>query len=122
MPLPKSLRFRLLRAVAAIMLAVGGITVAAAAPAGAATCTHPAWSNPDAGSGHGNSSSTAIHDGPYSGCGIVTHVGSGTLLYYHCWLTNSVGNTWTHVRIAGGYTEGWVWDANLDDYGATQHC
>jgi hypothetical protein len=122
MPVSKSLRFRLIRAVAAIMLAIGGITVAAAAPAGAATCTHPAWTNPDTGSGHGNSSSTAIHDGPNSGCPVTAYVGSGVLLYYHCWLANSAGNTWTHVRISGTYVEGWVWDAHLDDNGATKHC
>lgn len=85
----------------------------------AARCSTATAVNVSSGSGHGiKSGGTPIRVGPSSSCRAVRVVGSSTLLYYHCWRFNSANNLWTHVRIAGTSTSGWVYNGNLDDGGA----
>jgi hypothetical protein len=114
---------RLALSAAALPLVIGGLAIAAAGPADALTCTHPAWSDRDtSGSGTGNSSSTAVRTGPESSCGTVATVGTSVVLWYHCYVSNAAGNTWTNVRIDGTNITGWVYDGNLDDGGSLYHC
>lgn len=68
-------------------------------------------------------SGTHLKASPYSSCdSVTTEVAYGTHVYYHCYVKNDYGNTWTHVRIAGTSIEGWTSDDNLDDHGATNRC
>jgi hypothetical protein len=114
---------RLLRAIAAMVLVLGGLLVGAgSSQATTDVCTHPAWSNKDGGSGHGTQGSTPVHNGPYGDCPVVFYVSNSALLYYHCYVVNSYGNTWTHLRLSGTNLEGWVYDVYLDDFGATHLC
>lgn len=79
------------------------------------------WHNADAGSG--NSTGTyALKSGPYAACGNVGQTYGGTYLYYHCYVWNDYGNSWSHVRIAGTSVEGWISDANLNNGGAFNPC
>ena len=117
-----SLRRRLAVGAATLPLVIAGLAIATAGPAEAVTCTHPAWSDKDPGSGTGNSSSTPVRTGPSAECGVVATVGTDVALLYHCYVTNSAGNTWTHVRIGGYNINGWVYDGNLDDGGSFYHC
>jgi hypothetical protein len=113
---------RVTRLVGALVLAFGGLSIGStAAQADVAACAHPAWQNVDAGSGHVMEASVAVHNGPYADCGTSFYVFPFDLLYYHCWTYNGA-NTWTHLRISGTTLEGWVWDAHLDDGGATSQC
>ncbi|MDP9830123.1 hypothetical protein [Kineosporia succinea] len=99
------------------MLMATGIAVAsgvagATASQAAVTCSGWSWSNPDAGSGR-SLGTYNLKVGPYSACGNVTQISSGTLLYYHCYVYNDYGNSWTHLRISGTDTQGWYSDDNL---------
>ncbi|WP_203922671.1 hypothetical protein [Rugosimonospora africana] len=87
-------------------------------------CTHPAWSNKDSDTGHvfASDGDVAVHDGPNSGCAVSFYVDSTVLLQYHCYVRNSAGNTWTHVRADGTEFEGWVWDSYLTDNGSLAEC
>jgi hypothetical protein len=110
-------------AAATLPLVISGLVMATAGPADAITCTHPAWSDLDkSGSGTGNSSSTEVHTGPAASCGVTATVGTSVVLWYHCYVVNSAGNTWTNVRIDGTNIIGWVWDGDLDDNGSYYHC
>ncbi|MEV4867733.1 SH3 domain-containing protein [Streptomyces syringium] len=91
---------------------------AGAAPSGADACTHPAWSNKSGGKGTAAGGSALIRTGPSEDCGVTAEVGTSVTLYYHCWVTNSAGNKWTHVRIGGTEVNGWVYNARLDDGGS----
>lgn len=114
---------RTLAGVLAVPLVAAGLVIAGTGTAAAETCTHPAWSDKDnGGSGTGNSSSTPIRTGPEAVCGVVATVGTAVVLYYHCYVVNSAGNTWTNVRISGTNIDGWVYDGNLDDFGSFYHC
>ncbi|MFF1465467.1 SH3 domain-containing protein [Streptomyces sp. NPDC058330] len=95
--------------------------VASAAASGTAACTHPAWSNKDSGSGYVAGSSAPLRTGPSADCPTTATV-YGALLYYHCYVTNSAGNTWTHARIDGTQINGWIYDGNLTNSGAVKHC
>nr|WP_237524323.1 MULTISPECIES: SH3 domain-containing protein [unclassified Streptomyces] len=95
--------------------------VASAATSGTAACTHPAWSNKDSGSGYVAGSSAPLRTGPSADCPTTATV-YGALLYYHCYVTNSAGNTWTHARIDGTQINGWIYDGNLTNSGAVKHC
>ncbi|MER6345113.1 SH3 domain-containing protein [Streptomyces sp. NPDC001595] len=99
---------------AAAGLALGsGVVTAAQSHAGAAAdCSGWSWSNPDTGSGY-STGTYALKTGPYAACGNTGQTYNGTKLYYHCYVVNSYGNTWTHARIAGTSTQGWISDANL---------
>ncbi len=112
---------------AGLLLAAGMLI--GAAPSQAAEQVTPAAShdcswhhtNPDPGSGH-MVGSHWLHLGPYGECGAIAQPSSSVTLYYHCYVTNAYGNTWTHLRIAGTNIEGWVSDADLDDGGSFYHC
>jgi hypothetical protein len=111
-----------------LVLALGQFTPADAAPAAgvqpAATCQHfPAPDLDKTGSGHVKSRSGAqVRPGPNSGCVSITSVFPSVTLYYHCFVINSSGNSWTNVRIAGSSVSGWVYDGDLDDGGSTKFC
>lgn len=98
-------------------LALAGM-IATSAPA-SATCGGHRWSNPD-GTGGSTRGSVSLRIGPHQGCGRTAWV-SG-YLYYHCYIRNSAGNTWTHVRVPGTQIVGWVWDGNLRDGGSVRYC
>jgi hypothetical protein len=76
------------------------------------SCSGWSWSNPDSGSGY-STGTYALKTGPYSTCGFAGQTYDGIFLYYHCYVTNGYGNTWTHARISGTSIEGWISDANL---------
>ncbi|OKH98904.1 hypothetical protein A6A06_25170 [Streptomyces sp. CB02923] len=116
-------RARVAVAIAAPLLLSGAtLTVAApaasAAPTSADACTHPGWSNKSSGKGTAKGSSVALRTGPNKGCPAVATVGTDRVLFYHCWVKNSAGNRWTHVRIDGLEVTGWVYNKNLDDGGS----
>ncbi|MDX3185230.1 SH3 domain-containing protein [Streptomyces sp. NPDC052071] len=119
------MRRKLWTALALPLLAASATLVSAptagAAVAGAEACTHPAWSNKDAGSGYISGSSAPLRTGPNEGCPTTATV-YGAKLYYHCYVVNSAGNTWTHARIDGTQINGWIYDGNLNDNGATKAC
>ena len=119
-----SARRRLAAGAAILPLIIGGSALGTAGPADAAgTCTHPSWSNKDSAKGTGNSSSTAVRNGPSGDCALVATVGTNVVLHYHCWAENPyTGATWTSVRIDGTNIDGWVWDGNLDDNGSFIPC
>ena len=118
-----SVRRRLAVSAATFPLLIGGLAVATAGPADAVTCTHPAWSDKDKGGwGTGNSSSTPVRTGPSAECAVTAYVGTSVVLWYHCYVFNSAGNTWTNVRIEGTNINGWVYDGNLDNNGSLYHC
>ncbi|SNS26091.1 hypothetical protein SAMN06264365_112208 [Actinoplanes regularis] len=49
----------------------------------------------------------------YSTCGSVGVVRGGERVWYQCWSTNSYGNMWWYVRVAGTSTYGWISDDNI---------
>ncbi|GGZ58549.1 hypothetical protein GCM10010387_60550 [Streptomyces inusitatus] len=119
-------RTRFLAAVLPMIAAAGLVT--AAAPAQSATsasgplgCSNHPWSNKDSDSGQVTSSSL-VRPGPHASCGETARVYPGEVLYYHCYVTNESGNTWTHLRISGTNIQGWVYDGNLNDGGSTKVC
>ncbi|MCY1649433.1 SH3 domain-containing protein [[Kitasatospora] papulosa] len=120
--------FRKAKKTAILSTALLGLVIPAnalltAAPAAAVSCIGVGWSNRDAGEGDLVKSGTHLKAGPYSSCdSVTTEVAYGTHVYYHCYVKNDYGNTWTHVRIAGTSIEGWTSDDNLDDHGATNRC
>ncbi|MBU2698332.1 hypothetical protein CCO04_24895 [Pimelobacter sp. 30-1] len=111
---------RALAASAALpLLAASLVVLSPSAPATAATCTHPAWQNKSAGAGKGTKTGgTPLRSGPYAACSGVT-ISNSKDLFYHCWVRNTEGNYWTHVRVANSETYGWVWNENLNDGGST---
>ncbi|GGT03853.1 hypothetical protein ACFFV7_10270 [Nonomuraea spiralis] len=56
--------------------------------------------------------------GPYAGrrCAIVTSVGRGTVLYFHCWTKNRYGTLWVFARVKGTGTTGWMSIDNFSYY------
>jgi hypothetical protein len=121
---PRRPATRWLAGAATVPLVLAGLALTTAGSADAAApCTHPAWSDKDnGGSGTGLSSSTSVRTGPSHDCAEVASVGTNVTLWYHCYVTNSVGNTWTNVRIAGTNIDGWVSDDELDNHGSLFHC
>jgi hypothetical protein len=119
-----ALRRRVLHGAAALLLLCGGGLSIAAAPAQAAApnpCAHPAWSNIDTDTGHVSSGSRPVHNGPYADCPVNYYVGPTVTLSYDCYVFNSFGNTWTHVRDPQG-REGWIVDGYLNDGGSFDEC
>lgn len=105
-----------------------GIMATPAQPAGAAatvtvTCGNANWphSNIDSGSGR-TTTDAAVHTGPYGECLVTGTLSAGAQVSYDCYAVNGYGNTWTWVRDMNGSSIGWVYDAYLDDNGATTHC
>ncbi|MEU5492206.1 SH3 domain-containing protein [Streptomyces sp. NPDC053741] len=122
-------RFRKAKKTAVVSAALLGLVIPTnalltATPAAAAvSCIGWGWKNSDAGHGYMVKSGTHLKAGPYSACdNLTTTVPVGAHLYYHCYVTNDYGNTWTHVRIDGTSIEGWTSDDNLDDNGALSPC
>jgi hypothetical protein len=103
-----------------------GVLVASgtAASASPAACTMPSWSNKDARTGTviAPSGVAPMHNGPNSDCPILDTMFAGDKLYYHCYVYNSAGNTWTHLRLGGTQIQGWVWDEYLKDRGSDNLC
>ncbi|MFD5628554.1 MULTISPECIES: hypothetical protein, partial [unclassified Streptomyces] len=114
---------------AAVGLAAAATLGTAATSNAAAAISCSGWnhSNPDAGAGY-STGTYALKAGPYAACGNTGQTYNGTYLYYHCYVTNDYGNTWTWARISGSSTEGWISDANLTlnadgwSRGATERC
>jgi hypothetical protein len=112
-----------LASAATLPLLIGGLTLVTASPASAVTCEHPAWADNDkSGSGFGVLSSTPVRTGVEGACDATAYVGSSVRLWYHCYVFNSFGNTWTNVRIDGTNIVGWVADVNLNNGGSIYPC
>ncbi|MEU9012647.1 hypothetical protein AB0D12_23355 [Streptomyces sp. NPDC048479] len=54
-----------------------------------------------------------LKTGPYATCSDVAQAQSGAKVWYHCYVVNSHGHTWTFMRIAGTNTSGWMSNDNL---------
>ena len=110
-----------------IPLVAGGLTVMTPGVAEAVTCGQ-SWSDNDkGGSGTGIGSSSDpwmiyVRTGIYADCSWTSKVSNGVKLYYHCYRRNSYGNTWTHVRVEGSGTLGWVYDGSLNNGGSVYPC
>jgi len=113
---------RLWAATATLPLVTAGL-VAGTPSAAQADCGH-SWSNKDADSGNvvWISPTPRMRTGPHGHCDSVSVLSGGTKLYYHCYVVNEAGNTWTHARRAGTNIQGWVWDEVLSDYGSVVRC
>jgi hypothetical protein len=101
----------------ALSLLFAGISLAVTAPeASAETCTHPSWSS------HGNvpvyknpgKATVEMHTGPEASCAVVENITSNSReLYDDCWIINSVGNYWDHVRDPKNGDQGWIYEVYL---------
>ena len=114
---------RLVTSAAALALLVGGLAVSTADEAGAVACTSPAWSNKSNIIGTPLSDGTPVRKGPAGDCDLVWNALTGTQFRYHCYVTDSAGNAWTHVRpddVPG--LSGWVLNSQLDYGGSSLHC
>ncbi|MFI0980716.1 SH3 domain-containing protein [Streptomyces sp. NPDC021093] len=109
----------LLAASAALAVTAPQASAATTGTTGADACTHPSWSNKSGGEGTAKGTSATVRTGPNKDCPVTATVGTAVTLYYHCWVTNSAGNKWTHVRISGTQINGWVYNPSLDDGGST---
>jgi len=127
------IRYRLATIVALLaagILAVAATPASAHAPqtprvSAAVDCTHSYSDKDKQGTGHVDTgSSVVLHKGPYADCPTVQYVIATDRLYYHCYVVNSFGNTWTNVRVVilGVDYVGWIWDNNLDDGGSLYLC
>ncbi|QNE21112.1 SH3 domain-containing protein [Kribbella qitaiheensis] len=116
MSTPSSIR-RLVTAAVTLPLVAGGFIALNAQSASADCGSHPAWQNRSSGAGKVISSSP-IRTGPYQSCDVVKQVDTSKDLFYHCWVQNSEGHKWTHVRIANTTIEGWMYNGNLNDGGS----
>ncbi|MFH9983872.1 hypothetical protein ACH4ND_32600 [Streptomyces sp. NPDC017179] len=97
---------------------------AATAPA-AETCGNTYWPHQQLDGTIGkviSSSSAAVHTGPYGSCTGVGEIAPGTKVEYDCYVRNDYGNTWTWVRVPGGGSLGWVYDAYLSNNGSGKPC
>ncbi|MEU6769518.1 SH3 domain-containing protein [Streptomyces sp. NPDC046853] len=107
---------------------LGAAPSAAADVSAAATCTHPSWSNKDAGEDdlRAGLETAPIRTGPNSGCGVVGVARWTDHVYLHCFAFNSSGNSWSHVQAVSIYDGkeviGWIWDSNLRDHGSVKEC
>ncbi|MFG2988646.1 serine/threonine-protein kinase [Streptomyces sp. NPDC048257] len=54
-----------------------------------------------------------LYTGPYAECGYVSVVKTGVKVYYHCYITNALGNKWIYARAEGTNTEGWMSSTHL---------
>jgi hypothetical protein len=115
-------RRRLLTAAATLPLVVG-LLVTGSSTASASSCWQPAWTDKDkSGSGTVTNAPTAMHIGPEGGCQVIEEIYPGATLWYHCFVINSAGHSWTNVRISGSNISGWIYDAYLNDGGSNYFC
>jgi hypothetical protein len=105
--------------VATVPLVAAGILLVSAPPA-FADCSH-SWSNKDPQYGY-LVNDAHLRVGPHGHCTAGLYEFVGTKIYYHCYVVNEYGNTWTHGRPAGWSKGFWIWDENLDDNGSYQPC
>ncbi|MET9762189.1 hypothetical protein ABZ016_24550 [Streptomyces sp. NPDC006372] len=102
-------------AAAGLLTGTGGTATADVRPASAAVdCTPPYHENNSTGWGKLKGTYN-LKKAPYASCGNVTSLGSGTKLYFHCYVINSYGNVWVYVRKAGTETHGWMSYANFGE-------
>ncbi|MEU8890456.1 SH3 domain-containing protein [Streptomyces sp. NPDC048442] len=108
---------------------LGAAPAAVADATTAAACAHPRWSNKDSGVDHVRDSllnGAPVRTGPNEGCGVVGRPNWVSDVYLHCYVFNSAGNTWSHVRAYNRFTadeySGWIYDKNLEGKGSTQPC
>jgi len=115
---------RFLATAAAVPLLASVMVVLTPGVAEAVTCGQ-SWSDNDkTGSGFPDGPGDGgvyMHTGYYGDCPSVGKV-RGYRLWYHCYRTNSYGNTWTHVRMDGSNINGWVYDPYLSNGGSTVPC
>lgn len=94
------------------------------ASASVSGCLSPAAPNRDSGSGHVKSGRKApLRQFPTSSssCPTVGKIDSSVKLYYHCVYFNGA-NWWTHLRVEGTSVQGWMYNGNLNDDGASKPC
>ncbi|MEV6964700.1 hypothetical protein AB0M47_06245 [Hamadaea sp. NPDC051192] len=109
-------------ALAVVPAVVTAVVFAVSSPAAAACSTH-SWSDKDpAGANEYTEESAPLRTGPYEDCSAITTLPTSTALNYHCFITNSYGNTWTHVKVKGRDLSGWIWDNHLKDNGSPNRC
>ncbi|MGX1909612.1 SH3 domain-containing protein [Streptomyces phaeochromogenes] len=112
-------KIRLMTAAASVLLTAGTLVATVpSASAAADACVRPSWSNKSTGVGHAKEGFARVRLGPSSDCAVNIAVGSNYELQYDCWVINSAGNRWTHIRVPSAATGGWVWNGNLDDGGS----
>ncbi|MCZ4123045.1 hypothetical protein [Streptomyces sp. H39-S7] len=76
-------------------------------------CTGWAHKDPHPGT-YGTSRGTYhVFSGPYAVCPEIAVAKSGAKVFYHCYILNAYGHTWTYVRIDGTKTVGWMSNDNL---------
>lgn len=67
-----------------------------------------------------------MRTGQYSQCPVAANGNAWGqpvhLLDYHCYTTNSYGNTWTYLRNISNGVSAWVYDGHLLDGGSTVRC
>lgn len=98
---------------------------AAATAPDAVTCGNAHWPHSPKDGTVGKvikSGSAAVHTGPYGACTTVGYISSGASVQYDCYVVNEYGNTWTWVRVPGGGSLGWVYDAYLSNGGSLYRC
>ncbi|MFV0131871.1 hypothetical protein ACLGIH_01095 [Streptomyces sp. HMX87] len=68
--------------------------------------------------------STALRPGPYADCTPSISLPGGTQFTYDCYVSNRLGNTWTHgtAYYSSRYHKGWIYDGNLPDGGSLKLC
>ncbi|MGW4236234.1 SH3 domain-containing protein [Streptomyces sp. NPDC004749] len=91
---------------------------ATAASVDVQACTSPKPTDKSSGEGTPKGDYALVRSAPSSSCTAEYLVGTDVTLHYHCWVTNSAGNKWTHVRIDKTKISGWVWNGALDDGGS----
>lgn len=97
---------------AAIALAAASSILATATPSQAASCSPPSWQNSDTGYGY-VANWNWLHVAPYGACAGVAQPGQFKKVWFHCYRINDYGNEWTHVRIDGESTQGWISNDDL---------
>ncbi|MFE9387915.1 SH3 domain-containing protein [Streptomyces sp. NPDC006784] len=120
----------------AVAIAPGATAASASAPALKSAAVDCSWSKPgdkDHSSYKGLRSgvySAPVRKGPYGDCSATRwlYTDDAPMIDYHCYVTNSYGNTWTYVRVQTGTLSdyGWIYDGNLPSngsgHGSPVHC
>ncbi|GAA0436756.1 hypothetical protein Aca07nite_45170 [Actinoplanes capillaceus] len=102
-----------LRAGIVAALLTAGLGVATAQPASADSCSSWKPSQNGDGSGLMKAGTWNLKSNYYSTCGNIGVVSGGERVWFQCWSTNSYGNQWWYVRVAGTSTYGWISDDNI---------
>ncbi|MFI9100760.1 serine/threonine-protein kinase [Streptomyces fildesensis] len=106
----------------------GGAPSSPAAPSTSASavsksCTGWTHQDPHPGTYGYMTGSFHLTTGPYAACPDVAMAKSGAKVFYHCFVLNAYGHTWTYVRIDGTKTAGWMSNDNLTKQkGPAYHC